>query len=139
MSTREQPEPIDSEIRAIVRTDDAWVAAFNAADIDRLVALYTADAVIMPPGMESLTGRETIRAWLQSFFARFRAEQEIIHDEVQVAGDWAYLRGRYSLAMTPTGGAEPVSERGKHLVIWRRQPDGSWLAARDIWNRSDPA
>lgn len=27
-----------------------------------------------------------------------------------------------------------IEDAGKMLEIWRRQPDGRWLLARDIWN-----
>jgi ketosteroid isomerase-like protein len=31
-----------------------------------------------------------------------------------------------------------VVERGKYVVVHRRQDDGSWKWDRDIWNSSQP-
>ena len=49
------PAPSASdEIRAVRA---AWNTACNASDIDRLIALYTEDAVSMPPGASASIGR----------------------------------------------------------------------------------
>jgi ketosteroid isomerase-like protein len=34
---------------------------------------------------------------------------------------------------------EPQRDRGKYIEVWRRQTDGSWLIADDIFNSSEPA
>ena len=34
------------------------------------------------------------------------------------------------------GDGEAMEERGKIIVIYQRQPDGSWKIAREIWNRN---
>jgi ketosteroid isomerase-like protein len=49
------------------------------------------------------------------------------------AGDLAYGRGRYTLSMSPAGG-EPIEDVGKYVVVYRRQPNGSWQAVADIFN-----
>lgn len=53
--------------------------------------------------------------------------------EIDGAGDLAYARGTFSWTFR-VGEGEPVSDAGKWIAIWRRQPDGSWLASHDIWN-----
>jgi ketosteroid isomerase-like protein len=41
--------------------------------------------------------------------------------------------GNYSLQM-PASGGQTTTERGKYVVIWKRQPDGAWKWHVDIWN-----
>jgi len=36
--------------------------------------------------------------------------------------------------VTPKAGGESIQLEGKYLVVFQKQPDGSWKAARDIWN-----
>jgi uncharacterized protein (TIGR02246 family) len=50
--------------------------------------------------------------------------------ELEVLGDWAYLRAYIKVTMTPPGGT-PVRRAGYTLTILRKQPDGRWLLARD--------
>jgi ketosteroid isomerase-like protein len=57
--------------------------------------------------------------------------------ETQVAGDWAYDRGNYTLTVTPKSG-KPTETSGKYLTIYKRQPDGSWKIYRDISNSNNP-
>jgi uncharacterized protein (TIGR02246 family) len=124
----------DIDSRVILETDHRWLEAFNRADVETLTAIYDPDVVVMPPGEPSLEGREAVRAWLEAFFKGHTARQTLVHDEIVVAGAWAFLRGRFDLTVAPRDGGEPSHQHGKHLVIWRRDPRGRWLAARDIWN-----
>ena len=40
----------------------AWQKAFNAGDIPAVAALYTKDALLMPPGADAVTGPEGVQA-----------------------------------------------------------------------------
>ena len=46
----------------------AWVEAFNAADLDALANFYTQDAVNHQVAESTVTGREGIRAMFKSGF-----------------------------------------------------------------------
>ena len=50
--------------------------------------------------------------------------------ELNVLGDWAYLRNHIVITVTPPGG-EPVRRAGYTLTILRKGPDGRWRLARD--------
>lgn len=50
--------------------------------------------------------------------------------ELQVLGDWAYLRNHIDLTVTPPGAA-PVRRSGYTLTILRKGDDGRWRLARD--------
>ena len=128
----------DAEARVVEEIDRRWIAAFNAGDVDTVVSLYTDDVVVMPPSEPSLHGREAVRQWLEAFFENHTARQSLINDEVVVIGDWAWMRGHFTLVIERRDAPGEVRHEGKHLVIWRRQEDGSWMAARDIWNLDAP-
>ena len=132
------PPASDDDVRAVIEADERWIEAFNAADVETLVSLYTNDVIVMPPGEASFQGRDRVRAWMRTFFARHTARQTLVNDEVMVAGEWAWMRGHFTTELTPRSGGPTRTESGKHLVIWRRESDGQWRAARDIWNGSDP-
>lgn len=128
----------EAEALRIEEIDRTWIAAFNARDVDTIVSLYTDDVIVMPPGEPTLHGREAVRRWLEAFFERHTARQSLVNDEVVVAGAWAWMRGHFTLLIEPLDGSGERRQKGKHLVIWRRQGDGSWMAARDIWNLDAP-
>jgi uncharacterized protein (TIGR02246 family) len=128
----------EAEARRIEEIDRRWIAAFNAGDVETVVSLYTDDVIVMPPGEPTLHGRGAVRRWLEAFFEGHTARQSLVNDEVVVAGEWAWMRGHFTLAIEPRDGSGERRHQGKHLVIWRRQESGGWRAARDIWNLDAP-
>ena len=131
--------PRAPQLEDLDRTRDAHVAALNADDPDAWVACFTPDAVQMPPNDPPNLGTENIRSWSGGMLAAFRAEFSLDVDEVELAGDdWAFERGTYAIALTPKASGDQIQDTGKYITIYSRQPDHSWLMARDIWNSNHP-
>ena len=112
---------------------EAYFTAANAGDAARWASLYTEDAVIMPPNSPTVEGRAAIESWLAMLPVKIM-DAEGMALEVEGAGDVAYLRGTYSMNLQIPGLPDSIEQRGKLLQIYARQPAGSWLLARDIWN-----
>ncbi|MFP6616209.1 MAG: nuclear transport factor 2 family protein, partial [Candidatus Hydrogenedentota bacterium] len=66
-----------------------WLDCFNAADVDRLTALYAEDAVNHQVVMEPLEGRVAIRAMFEVEFGR--AKMVCVPEKIHEAGDWVVL------------------------------------------------
>ena len=96
---------------------------------------YAPDAVVLPPNTEAIRSREEI----VSFFGTFPPITDMQFEQVEIggAGDVAYAYGKYTLTMAPEG-EEPFTDIGKYIEIWKRQPDGSWKVAFDIFNSDLP-
>ena len=140
----EQPDPAaEAAIRAVDRAALEFIAreyeaAFSAGDADALVALQTDDAIRMPPNAPPLMDKEAIRAAYQTTFEQFAAKITLSLEEVEFAGDWAFVRGASAVTLTPKAGGEPLQDEGKYLSIRKKQPDGSWKIFRPIWNSNNP-
>ncbi len=126
------PELPQEDLMAIRALTDSWHDAFNAGDYDALVQLYTEDAVMMPPNQAAAEGRAAVQAWLGEFPTTSEVSLTIVN--IDGRGDLAYVRGTYSLTITMEGMPEAIRDTGKYLEIRRRQPDGSWPIAVDIYN-----
>lgn len=126
----------DAEVAAVRAASDAWEENARASDWDAVTALYTEDATLMPPNTESVQGRAAIQAFWEAFPPA--SELELTSEEVDGRGDLAFERGSYSLTLMIEGMSEPVPDSGKYIVILRRQADGSWLIAADIFNSDLP-
>jgi uncharacterized protein (TIGR02246 family) len=48
----------------IEKLNDAWTAAFNKGDAAAVAAMYTLDAVVLPPGADMVKGRAAIESLL---------------------------------------------------------------------------
>ena len=121
-------------INAIREREIVFVAASNA---DSLSTLYSADIAMMPPGEPGIVGSEALKKWLTDFFAAATMTVKITSSHVDVSGDWAVDRYTGSVTVTPKGG-KPMNESMKGIHILKRQPDGTWLIAQDLWNSDAP-
>jgi limonene-1,2-epoxide hydrolase len=70
----------------------AWVEAFNRADIDALESFYAEDAVNHQVAESPVQGRENIRHMFSSGFAL--AKMHCIVENIFEEGDWAILEWR---------------------------------------------
>ena len=115
-----------------------WAAAYNAGAIDRIVALYADDAVVMPPDAPAALGPAALRSFLAKDIAASRAAGVTLalsgDDDVVTSGDIGWHRGTFNAV--GKDGATVVT--GKYLEIWQRQ-HGQWRIVRDIWNNDAPA
>jgi ketosteroid isomerase-like protein len=50
----------------------------------------------------------------------------------------AYVSGENTVVMNGPDGT-PVTTKGRVITIWRREPDGHWRCAVDIWNEGPRA
>jgi len=119
---------------------DAYVKAVLAGDVKGVVALYTEDAVEMPPDEPPVKGRAAIEAMYKNDFAEMAAKKmkiakfALTHLETLAHGDAAHDVGTYTQTVTAEGGAKPMNETGKYVVLLKRQ-GGAWKIAHAIYNR----
>ena len=137
--TPEQVETKKTEaVTALNSLRNQFEVAYNANDASALAALYTEDAVLMPGNQPTASGRQAVEAWFQGTFDQFGPKLTISSEELQVAGDWAFDRGTYTVSLTPKAEGDSMEENGRYVVILHRQPDGTWKVARDIDNSTIP-
>ena len=141
----EQPDPATEaaqqaeDIAAIRSAFDEGVAAGHAGDAAALAACwFTEDTVTMQPNLPTRIGKEAHQSYLQTTFDQFAMKITAQTEEVEVAGDWGFIRLNFTQTLTPKAGGEPIEVSGRWLQIWKRGPDGSWKVARQISNSDEP-
>jgi len=126
----------DADIAAIRQVSETYRQAILAGDWTALSAVFTEDAVWMPPDQPAPEGRAAIQEWFGPLTPLTAFELTAL--ETEGHGGFAYERGRYSITFPAEGMAESVSDTGKYVAILRKQPDGSWLRSLVIWNADQP-
>jgi uncharacterized protein (TIGR02246 family) len=116
--------------RAIREAHSTWIDAVNAGDLVRLLTLMADDVVFLNPGQAPL-GRDGFSAGFPAAHQQARIHCISGLEEVVVVGDVAYTRSRDSLSLTPRAGGEAMQLAGHRITVYRKQPDGRWLLARD--------
>ena len=114
--------------RAIRALIDTWMSASKAGDTAAVLSLMADDVVFMVPGQEPF-GKEAFAAAAQDMQGtRIDGKSEV--RELQVLGDWAYVRSFLQVSVTPPSG-NATQRAGYTLSILRKGPDGKWRLARD--------
>ncbi len=120
--------PLDTSAEAKQAIDAAnanWPRLTAAGHADSLAQYYQANAVILPPNMPAVHGRDSIRG----FFA-------VLNTMSSPSGPHALELGRWhfawpAAAKRPPGA--PAVDSGKYIVRWVKDST-RWLMAQDIWN-----
>jgi uncharacterized protein (TIGR02246 family) len=126
-----------ADVSKINEVSRSQVKAALAKDWPSFAAIYTDDAVLNPPNEPAVKGRAAIQAWAEKFPPM--TDFTLSNVQMEGCGDLAYVLGSYTMTITPPGAAGPVKDSGKYVEIRRRQPDGKWLIAVDIFNSDLPA
>jgi uncharacterized protein (TIGR02246 family) len=126
--------------KELMRVSREWAAVARSGDLEKTLAYWADDAVMLPPGQPPLRGKEAIREYLESaaHIPGFAITWEPIEAHVAASGDIAYLMERNEVSFDDATGAR-VTETNKAVTVWRKQPDGSWKNVVDIWNAEPPA
>jgi uncharacterized protein (TIGR02246 family) len=119
-----------SDEGAIREVHSSWIEAVNAGDLALLLTLMTDDVVFLSPGKEPVGRHEFPNGFLIGHrHSWIHCVSEI--EEVAVFGEVAYARSRDSLSVKPRAGGESTELAGHRITIYRKQPEGLWLLARD--------
>jgi ketosteroid isomerase-like protein len=122
--------PSRSEAAVRKLTQD-WALACNNKQLDDLVDLYGADAVVLRPNVPPVRGTAAIREFFFSVLDAGLGEVEMDTFRVEIFGDIAYEAGRCQMLVPFMG--KRREERGKYLLTLARQA-GDWKILADCWS-----
>lgn len=120
-----------SEVRNAL---DQWLKAFNDNDIEALMRIYDPEIVYANSAKPIEIGIPVVKQGFINSFAiqpkvEFKEEQAIAVDGL------GYLAGQFKVTGThPEDGSE-VGEKGRVVVIFRKNKAGDWKLVFDMDNR----
>ena len=128
--TLEQTKLVMAETSRLFETEVIKNRNFDALD-----QIYTTDARILPPGMQMISGRSSIKRFWSDLVASSNATSGVLKSvDVIPAGDCLVEIGTATLTMAPSGETSQHIEV-KYVVFWRKE-DGRWRWHVDIWNQN---
>ena len=133
------PDTHDADVQAIKNTEADWLKAAN--DLDKFVGFYADDASLLPPNGPVATGKEAIKAALKPIFTDKNYALTFGSGtgkmDVAKSGELGYSQGTYTLTVSDPKGT-PVTDKGKYLCVFKKQPDGSWKVIEDMFSSDAP-
>jgi ketosteroid isomerase-like protein len=128
---------VEQEREALLKLDREW--SQSAKDVDKFVTYYSADAAVFPQGMPMVAGAGPIKETFTQLNAMpgFALQFSPTKADVGSSGDLGYVTGTYEMTLNDPAG-KPATEKGKYVEVWKKQGDGQWKVAADIFNADGP-
>ena len=144
-NTATQPtQPAAQDTRAAdeaaIRAADAeWVKAVGAKDMQQSTSYYADTAQLFAPNAPAAQGKDAIQKAFTGLLAMpgFALTFAPTKVEVSRSGDLAYETGDYELTTNDKKG-KPQTTKAKYVVVWGKQPDGTWKALVDSPTTTTP-
>jgi ketosteroid isomerase-like protein len=131
---------LERERKRLLETDAEWAALSSGGqEVDRILSYWTDDARVFAPGLPVFTGKPALRSYVEGALAipGFHITWTTSEANLSPDGQLAYLLSRNAITMAGPEG-QPVTTNGRAVTVWRREADGNWRCAVDIWN-DEPA
>lgn len=134
------PDTRDADLKAVKSVEIAWVSDFATKDADKAASYYADDAVLLMPNSPIITGKDNIKAAWRTVLAdpNFALTFQSTRADAAKSGDLVYTVGTYSMTMSSPKDKKPITDHGKYMTVFKKQPDGSWKAVADMTNSDGP-
>ncbi len=128
---------LEAERAALLAADDAFSEAYSTRDdpIATVSAHFLDDANVLAPDMPMARGKEASMAIFAALGAlpEYSLSWKAEIAEVGGTADLGYTIGPYHMEFLDPEG-NPVVIDGKFMTIWKKQADGTWKIAVDMFN-----
>jgi len=118
----------------LLDADRAFDGETAARGLDGWMAWFAPDARLNTAEGE-IAGLAAVRKFYSGMFARreFSIRWQPFFAEASKDGTLGYTMGRAVISFREDSG-EVRKRDGRYLTVWKRQPDGRWLAVTDMGN-----
>src|ERR1700733_10306382 len=130
------PDTRAADIHAIKDLEVAWVKDAATKDPDKWASYFTDDGSGLYPGAPTVTGKDALKTAMAPILSdpNFSLTFSSTRTMASKGGDMAYSQGSYIMVMTIPKIKKSVTDKGKFLFVYTKQPDGSWKAIADTFN-----
>jgi uncharacterized protein (TIGR02246 family) len=134
------PDTRAADVQAVKDVEAAWVIDAATKDPDKWVSYFAEDGSGLYPGGPILNGKAAIRAAIVPLLAdpNFSLTFQSTRSMASKGGDMVYSQGTYTMTTTDPKTKKVLTDKGKYLTVYTKQPDGSWKAVADTFNSDSP-
>jgi len=120
----------------IAEMNDMYVKATMNNDINSIVGYYADDAISLQSYSPMLKGKDAIKkhAMEESQSGSKITAFNLNTTDVFGSGDLVYDIGTYTITYEMPQMKEPISDHGKYLTVYKKEPDGSLKVKAETWN-----
>ena len=127
------------EVKDLLGTDAAWLKAYQAKDVAEVVSFYAPEGAMLTQNRPILSGKDALTKFIAKSFTL--QDYDIVWHpkkaEVAGSGELGYTIGSYEMSFRQPRG-KLFFDKGKYLMVWKKQSDGAWKVLFDISNSDLP-
>jgi ketosteroid isomerase-like protein len=122
----------EEQIRSAI---DSFGLAYKSKDSDKLASIYS-ESLIKDRAGSASEGKQQTTQRIRQVFEDCDTDINVEVSEIYVSGDLAYVRGAFTVRLTPRSGQIPTTINRRYLEIWRNEA-GFWRVTRTMDNEAD--
>jgi uncharacterized protein (TIGR02246 family) len=123
----------------IARVRAEWVKDLHTKQLDQIAALYAEDAEFLLATGTRVSGRAAIRELCKNVMATMTSDITLHTATSERSENLAYDSGDYSETLTSVADGTVTPYKGTYVMIFRRQSNGAWVIAEQVWTDASPA
>jgi len=127
-----------STLVTLAKIREAWVQNLGTKELEPILKSYAPDAVFLQPSGERISGSAALRTLFQSIMATFDSDLTLHSQNLETSGDLAYDSGDFQESLTAIATGAKITSKGSYIIIFKRQPDGGWRIAQQVFTGVPP-
>jgi uncharacterized protein (TIGR02246 family) len=128
--------PANSDEIAKLRAE--WVKDLRTKQLEQITRLYAEDAEFLHATGTRVSGRPAIRELCKNIMATMTSDINLHTATSDRSDNLAYDSGDYSETLTAVSDGKKTEYSGTYVMIFRRQANGAWLIAEQVWTDASP-
>ena len=130
--------PQTATLEAFGKLREAWVQDLRTKQLEAILKFYAADAAFLQPNGVRITGSAALRTLFQTIMTTFNSDLTLHSQNLESSGDLAYDSGDFQETLTTIASGAKITAKGSYIMIYKRQPNGSWQIVQHVWTGTPP-
>ncbi len=127
-----------STIETLAKMRETWVQDLRTKQLEPILKSYAPDAAFLQPNGERITSPAALRTLFQTIMATFDSNLTFHSQNLEASGDLAYDSGDFQESLTNIATGAKIASKGSYIIIFKRQSDGSWRIAQQVFTGAPP-
>lgn len=121
--------------QAIENLINQYGEAIKLSSVEKVLAVFTTDGVLMAPGAPTATGQDQLKGTYEYVFSAIKLDLKFTILEVTVDKDYAVVRSESAGTTTVLTNNQAGPDAYRELFVVRKE-NGTWKIARYMYNKT---
>ena len=121
--------------QAIEKLINEYGDAIKSASVEKVLAVFTKDGVLMAPGAPTATGQDQLKGTYEYVFSAIKLDLKFTILEVTIDKDYAVVRSESAGTTTVLSSNQSAPDAYRELFVVKRE-GGTWKIARYMYNKT---